>query len=110
MYDYFRSLVSLRKRWRFLHVYDPRVIAPMVDLADDGGLLLIKITDKNEVAPYEEVDFLLNPTSENLTHSFPKEQAVLVDTSGDVSPARTLIQNASVPSHSILVYGLLPKA
>lgn len=73
-------------------------------------MLLIKITDKNEVAPYEEVDFLLNPTSENLTHSFPKEQAVLVDTSGDVSPARTLIQNASVPSHSILVYGLLPKA
>lgn len=110
MYDYFRSLVALRKKWRFLHVYDPRVIAPMVDLADDGGLLLIKITDPNEVAPYEEVDFLLNPTGENLSHLFPEERSVLVDTSGDVSSSNTLVQNAIVPKHSILVYGRLPKA
>src|SRR5574344_255125 len=110
MYDYFRSLVALRKKWRFLHVYDPRVIAPMVDLADDGGLLLIKITDPNEVAPYEEVDFLLNPTGENLSHLFPEERSVLVDTSGDVSSSITLVQNAIVPKHSILVYGRLPKA
>jgi pullulanase len=107
--DYAKSLIALRKKWRFLHVYDPRVIAPMVDLSDDGPLLLIKIGDPNQIAPYEEVIFLINPSEASQTYAFNSDRVVLVDTSGDVSSSNLLVQNALVPAHSILVFGRLPK-
>jgi len=109
MYDYAKSLIALRKKWRFLHVYDPRVIAPMVDLSDEGAVLLIKIVDGNMTAPYDEIDFLLNPSSSSQTYAFSSDRVVLVDTSGDVSSSNLLVQNVLLPKHSVLVFGHLSK-
>ncbi len=109
MYDYVRSLIALRKKWRFLHVYDPRVIGPMVELEDQGALLFIKINDANQVAPYQEVDFLLNPSMENQTTSFPEDVALLLGSEGDVSNAHLLVSNLLVPKHTVMAVGHLRK-
>jgi pullulanase len=109
MYDYVRSLIALRKKWRFLHVYDPRVIGPMVELEDQGALLFIKISDGNQVAPYQEVDFLLNPSMDNQTTSFPEDVVLLLGSEGDVSEAHLLVSNLLVPKHAIMAVGHLAK-
>jgi pullulanase/glycogen debranching enzyme len=106
MYDYFRSLIAFRHKKGFLHVYDPRVIAPMVDLSDEGNLLIVKITDPNEVAPYQEVDFLINPSDNALSHAFKEDRLVLLDTSTITEGFHLALENVLVPKHSLLVVAL----
>jgi pullulanase len=105
MYDYARGAIALRKKWRFLHVYDPRVIAPLVDLSDEGTLLRIKISDPNLVAPYDEVDFFINPTGAAQTFAFPNDHLLLLDTAGDASSSEAKLENVLVPRHAVVAYG-----
>jgi hypothetical protein len=66
------ALIALRKKWRFLHVYDPRVIAPMVDLAKKEGCFLSRSPTKMG-RPVR----LLNPTShQDLVERRPQPECV----------------------------------
>ncbi|MCH3910156.1 MAG: type I pullulanase [Bacilli bacterium] len=100
MYDYFRSLVSFRKKHRFLHLYDPRAIAPMVDLNEIEGAFHVHFSDHNETAPYKEVDFYFNVTDEELTINFPSPRAVVIDTSGALEKPSEPKNELVVPKHS----------
>jgi pullulanase len=106
MYDYFRGLVKFRKEHRFLHVYDPRVIDPLLSIADEGALLVAAITDGDLIAPYREITLLINPSDGPLTHEFPSDREVLLDSSGLVEDAHIKVTSALVPPHSLFLVGL----
>jgi pullulanase len=101
MYDYFVSLVRFRKEHKFLHAYDRRVIAPLLDVTDMGHGFMVRLTDINQIAPYQEVDFFFNPTDEPIPYAFSSDREILLDSAGQVSQAHTMVQNALVPKHSL---------
>jgi pullulanase len=106
MYDYFRGFVKFRKEHRFLHVYDPRVIDPLLSIADEGALFVASINDGDLIAPYREITLLVNPTEAPLTHEFPSDREVLLDSSGLVEDAHIKVASALIPPHSLLLVGL----
>jgi pullulanase len=110
MYDYFKSLVRFRKEHKFLHAYDPRVIMPLVEFEDIGPGLMVKLSDHNELAPYDEVAFFFNPTDAAIPYAFSGDREILLDSAGYVANAHTTVLNVLIPKHSLLATCLRKKA
>jgi pullulanase len=102
MADYFRSLVAFRKARRFLHDYDERVFGPMVELSDENGVVVERISDGNEMAPYKEITFFYNPSDQNLPHELKTDQEILLGTSGVVEGANLAVSSLLLPKHSVM--------
>lgn len=102
MADYFRSLVAFRKARRFLHDYDVRLLGPMVELSDENGVVIEKIADGNEMAPYKELIFFFNPSDAALSHEFKVDHEIILGTSGVAEGANLSVSSLLLPKHSVM--------
>jgi pullulanase len=104
MYDYFRGLVLYRKQARYLHIYDPRVIDPILNVETlPHGVMKVTIADGAYTSPASEIICIYNPSRESVSCALNGECSILVDQSGYVAPAGLKEENALVSPHSLLV-------
>ena len=106
MYDYIRSLIGFRKRFKALHLYDPRAIAPLVNFEDYYGVLKVILEEDNELHPYQKVIFFFNPTGEKKNITLEKDYLLLLDVTGDVENAGVKVQNLLLPPRSCIAVAL----
>jgi pullulanase len=108
MYDYFRGLVSYRRQSRFLHVYDPRVLDPLltVEPLPFNGIK-VTIADEASVSPAKKIVELYNPSHESYSYALDGEYVVLVDSNGLVAPAATKVESVLVAPHTFLAFAKL---
>lgn len=77
MYEYFRALIALRKKFRFFSIYDPRVIDQALEVKDEGPLFIATIASENVAAPYEEVRFVYNFSKEPYAYKLAEERTLI---------------------------------
>lgn len=106
MYSYCKSLISFRKKRRFLHLYDPRAIAPHVEIMDFGPGLHIHLDDENLLSPFREIDFFINVSDESMTYRHSSDRLLVLEHAGDVSSAHIKAQSVTVNRHSLLATAL----
>ena len=54
--------IALRRDLRPLHIFDPRVIGPAVNVEEQEGALRMKFSDPNLIAPRKQLEVVINPT------------------------------------------------
>ena len=75
MAEFVKNAISLRRKNRFFHLFDPRVILDIVDVVELGNAIRVKYIEPNVIAPYKKFEVIMNPTYETLTlpEDAPKE-------------------------------------
>lgn len=106
MYDYFKSLLSFRKKCRAFHFYDQRVIAPLVEYENLNGGLRIHLSDPQELRPYRELDFFFNVSENDLSYQLCYDHELVINRTGDVSGAHVKVENLLIPKHSFIAVAL----
>lgn len=105
MYDYFKGLVLFRKRARFLHVYDPRVIDSLLEVeSSPDGLFKASFRDGASVSPNREVILMYNPTRGSLSYPLGSACRVVVDASGTLLEEGPEVERAYLPPHSFMAF------
>ena len=79
LYNLFRSLVALRRGSLAFRPFDPRAIAPLVDILDADGAIFLRVRGESELGINEEVDFFLNPTGHEAHFVFPSPREEIFD-------------------------------
>ncbi len=82
MVDYFRALIVFRKKTRFFHVYDPRLLDHYLNVNNEGDLLFVTIEGEENASPYKEIHLFYNPTGVELSHPVEKKEVTLFGKDG----------------------------
>ncbi len=104
MVDYVRSLIVFRKKTRFLHSYDDRLIDRYLDISNDGDLMIFTISGEENASPYEEIHFFYNPTAVELSHELAKREVTLFGKNGKF--VATTGKKVNVPPHEFIATAL----
>ncbi len=104
MVDYLRALIVFRKKTRFLHSYDPRLLDHSLDIKNEGDLLFVSITGEENASPYKEIHLFYNPTGVELTHIVDKKEITLFGKDGKY--VATSEKKVVVPAFSFIATAL----
>lgn len=102
MVEYFISAVSLRKKTRFLHVYDPRVMDQLVDISDFDQVLKITYRDPNLVAPYLEFEVFANFNDHDAIYEENADHRLEFDQKGALANPKK-VRKLLIPKRSVIV-------
>jgi pullulanase len=101
MYEFFVSLIKIRKKFRFFSIYDPRVIDQALEVKDEGPLFIATIASENIAAPYEEVRFVYNFSSTPYSYKLTEERTLIF--SSESSTEKNIIKVLEAKPHSFSV-------
>jgi hypothetical protein len=77
-------------------------------LTDIGDILHVRFEDKNAIAPWNDLEFYINPTDEDGLYEEECDHDLLFDDSGLLAKAKK-IRSVSIPKRSVIVTSLLDK-
>lgn len=69
--------ISLRKKLRALHIFDPRVIRPAIHVEDKDDAILITFIDPNLIAPRKGLSVIINASEHDSGISFTIPLSIL---------------------------------
>lgn len=73
-----KELIRLRKKTRFLHSFEPRLIDQFLDVRNDEDLLVTTISGEENASPFQQIRFYYNPTELQFKRTLdPKEVSLL---------------------------------
>ncbi|MDY2913777.1 MAG: type I pullulanase [Candidatus Enteromonas sp.] len=99
MVETLSKFILFRKRTRFLHVYDPKVIDGGIIVTDFDGCVRLIATHKCLIEPFTHLEFFFNPTDHDIPFTLEGNQTVLLSTKEAHSEGGKII----VPARSTLV-------
>ena len=100
MSRFFQRIASLRKRISLVHVYDPEVIDDNVYVGEIDKCLHVYSLNAALIAPYQAVDFFLNPSDNEYTHEFDSERKVYYELG---SKDFKMLKSVKIPPRSVVV-------
>lgn len=86
MYNFFRDLVDMRKSLPFLKLNDRKVIEQSIEFNNDySGILKIRYSNKDVIAPYSDVLIFINPKKESFSVDLCDYYKILFNESGKIT-------------------------
>ena len=104
MYDYAKKAIALRRKSRFMFVYDPRVIDSAVDITDIGFAIHVYFIDANLIAPRKGLEYFINPGQSEVKFTLNAPSITLFGKDGE--PASKREKEAPAPSRSFVITSL----
>lgn len=102
MVEILSHFIEFRKKMRFLHVYDPKVIDESVFISDHDGCIHLSVLNPTLIAPYQYLEMFFNPTDHEIRFTLKVPQRVLLCTR---PAAKGEKGDVIVPARSTLVTG-----
>lgn len=94
--------IAFRKKTRFLHVYDPKVIDESVFVSDHDGCIHASILNPTLIAPYRYMETFFNPTDHDIRFTLKVPQDILLSTRPGAKAEKGEV---IVPARSTVVTG-----
>lgn len=101
MVETLAKAIRLRKKLRALHVFDPRVIMPAVNVYDEGEVIRVNYVDANLIAPLKTLDILINPSPREYRCSVALDSEIEIG-EGRITP-KDDHSEVLVPGRSLLI-------
>lgn len=103
MVQYVSGAIALRKSLDIFQISNPTVLAKQIDFERFDSGSLMKVKEISQSSPYQEIDFLFNPTSQALTYSFEEDHEIIFTSGGPALGTNILARNVLIPRHSLLI-------
>lgn len=109
MVDLLKDLIRFRKKMRFLHYFDPRLIDQYLDIRNDEDLLLATISGEENTSPYRQIRFYYNPTDIQFKRVVGEEEISLFSLNGSSLLTKDDKKEAIIAPHGFLALALSSK-
>ncbi len=105
-YNEFIRAVKLRKKKRFLHLYDPKAIDINIEIGNHGDVFCASFAGSQEIAPKKRFDIFVNPSSNDVTVPLYRpngDYKIILDTSGGMAKPEISPNSVLVPARTLVV-------